>query len=132
MRPTRQNGIQTLDSAMTIAITATSTTGAAAATGSGGGSGVAQQAQLDRCTKQLGDWVNCSSGKTPEGKQIIEALQEKISSIKQQIQTTDSARSGGGSSLASGAQSSNKSGTPPVSLALASIGSVGTLLNAVA
>ena len=117
---------------MTIALTATSTASAAATTGSSVGSGVALQAQLDRCTKQLGDWVNCSSGKTPEGKQIIEALQEKISSIKQQIQTTDSARSGGDSSLASGAQSSNNSVTPPVSLALASIGSVGTILNVVA
>ncbi len=94
------------------------------ASSSSGGSGVALQAQLDRCTKQLGDWVDCSSGKTPEGKQIIAALQEKISSIKQQIQQGNQ----------SGAQASQGAApvTPPASLALASIGSVGTILNTVA
>ena len=89
-----------------------------------GGSGVALQAQLDRCTRQLSDWVNCASGKTPEGKQIIAALQEKIGSIKQQIQQ----QSAGAGSAAKGAAPV----TPPASLALASIGSVGTILNTVA
>lgn len=96
---------------------------------SSGGSAVALQAQLDRCTTQLGDWVNCSSGKTPEGKQIIAALQDKISSIKQQIQQQGQQKSGG-SATPTGQNAAPV--TPPVSLALASIGSVGTILNTVA
>ncbi len=107
---------------MSIALEATF---ASPATGfSSGGSGVALQAQLDRCTTQLSDWVNCSSGKTPEGKQIIAALQEKIGSLKQQLQQQNQP----------GAAASQEAPpvTPPVSLALASIGSVGTILNTVA
>ncbi len=90
----------------------------------GADSGAVLQAQLDRCARQLSDWVNCSSGKTPEGKQIIAALQEKISSIKQQIQQRDQI----GTPESQGATPV----TPPASLALASIGSVGTILNTIA
>ena len=91
----------------------------------GGGSAIALQAQLDRCNKQLSDWVNCASGKTPEGKQIIAALQEKIGNIKQELlqQTRQPNRVGTPSAAPV---------TPPASLALASIGSIGTLLNTVA
>jgi len=106
---------------MSIALGATSANLVSAS--SGGGSAVALQAQLDRCNKQLSDWVNCASGKTPEGKQVVAALQEKISSIKQQIQQqSDGANRRDASAPVS----------PPVSPALASIGSIGTLLNTVA
>jgi len=100
-----------------------------ATSSSSGGSAVALQAQLDRCTTQLGDWVNCSSGKTPEGKQIIAALQNKISSIKQQILQQTQQKTSGTDAPASQIAAPV---TPPVSLALASIGSVGTILNTVA
>lgn len=89
-----------------------------------GSSPVALQAQLDRCAKQLSDWVNCASGKTPEGKQVIAALQEKIGSIKQQILREGSNRSDAAAAPAPV--------SPPASLALASIGSIGTILNTVA
>ena len=102
---------------MSIALGATSSIAATAQ----GGAGVALRAQLDRCTTQLSNWVNCSSGKTPEGKQIIAALQDKISSIKHQIQQQDLGTGLGAAPV-----------TPPASLALASIGSVGTILNTVA
>jgi hypothetical protein len=107
---------------MSVALGATTVGAAVSQTGHGGGSAVALQAQLDRCTKQLGDWVDCSSGKTPEGKQIIEALQEKISSIRQQIQNSQTQPGANPGTV----------GGPPASLALASIGSVGTVLNTVA
>jgi hypothetical protein len=110
---------------MSIALGATFSS-AAPAQQSGGGSDVTLQAQLDRCNTQLSNWVNCSSGKTPEGKQIISALQDKISSIKHQIQQ----QSQGGGSNPSAAQA--RQATPPTSLALASLGSVGTLLNTTA
>ncbi|HEX7643350.1 MAG TPA: hypothetical protein VF472_14185 [Burkholderiaceae bacterium] len=96
----------------------------AASAQAGAGSGVALQAQLDRCTRQLSDWVNCASGKTPEGKQIIAALQDKISSIKQQLQRQDRGDGQNGQNAAPV--------SPPASLALASTGSVGTILNTVA
>lgn len=110
---------------MGIAIAATSShqTGNQANGQSGtqsAGSPVTLQAQLDRCTKQLSDWVDCSSGKTPEGKQIIAALQAKISDIKQQIQQ-------GQNAPATDSQAAPAS--PPASLAIASLGSVGTILN---
>jgi hypothetical protein len=72
----------------------------------------------------LSDWVNCASGKTPEGKQIVAALQDKISSIKHQIAHQNQ---GGTPTTQNTAPV-----TPPASLALATIGSVGTLLNTVA
>ena len=91
----------------------------------GSGSVVALQAQLERCTRQLSDWVNCASGKTPEGKQIIAALQEKIGNIKHELlqQTRQPIQAGTPSAAPV---------TPPASLALASTGSVGTLVNTVA
>lgn len=110
---------------MSLAIGATNATSAISSSGSG--STVALQAQLDRCVSQLGDWTSCSSGKTPEGQKIIAALEQKIGSLKTQIQTVNSN---------SGKSTSSKSGTPnvtpPASLALASIGNLGTLLNVVA
>jgi hypothetical protein len=129
---------------MSIAIDTTSTTSSASAgtsqSNSGAGSSAVLQAQLDRCTKQLGDWVNCSSGKTPEGKQIIQALQEKISTIKAQIQTRQTRIEQSASQTRSTVATSSDvvsangatNGAVPISPALAAIGSIGTLLNAIA
>jgi hypothetical protein len=103
---------------------ATSTSATSAVAANNGGADVALQAQLDRCNTQLSNWVNCSSGKTPEGKQIIAALQDKISTIKHQIQHQDQ----GGAQTPQNATST----VPPASLALAATGSVGTLLNTIA
>jgi hypothetical protein len=122
---------------MTIAIETSSAivVNATGQSGSTGGASVALQAQLDRCTKQLGDWVNCSSGKTQEGKQIIQALQEKISTIKAQIQSRQAQGAHEPNSNQSNAGGSSTGGSTivaPASLALAPIGSLGTLLNTVA
>lgn len=122
---------------MTIAIETSSTAviNAAGQPGSNSGASVALQAQLDRCTKQLGDWVNCSSGKTQEGKQIIQALQEKISTIKAQIQSRQAQGAQeprSNQSNGTGSATGGSTVVAPASLALAAIGSVGTLLNAVA
>lgn len=90
---------------------------------------VALQAQLDRCVNQLGDWTSCSSGKTPEGQQIIAALEQKIGSLKAQIQSVYNNTS---SNTGSATQANTTAAAPPTSLSLASIGNLGTLLNTVA
>ncbi len=50
---------------------------------------VALQDKLARCVRQLGDWQACPSGKTPEGKQIIQNLQSQIRNIESRIAGTD-------------------------------------------
>jgi FlxA-like protein len=106
---------------MTAAIGISAVASSAAGSGS---SPVALQAQLDRYTKQLGDWVSCPSGKTAEGQKIIQALEQQISGIKAQIANQ------GNSTAASGTSSSTstRASAPP----LATFGTLGTLLNAVA
>ncbi len=108
---------------------AVSTINSASGTANHATSTVALQAQLDRCVNQLGDWTSCSSGKTPQGQQIIAALEQKIGSLKAQIQ---SVYNNSGSNT--GASSSTGAGvaSPPASLSLAAIGNLGTLLNTVA
>lgn len=44
------------------------------------------EAQLNRYQIQLADWCNCPSGKTPEGKAIIQSLQDKADAVKAQIE----------------------------------------------
>ncbi|BDT74316.1 hypothetical protein os4_38690 (plasmid) [Comamonadaceae bacterium OS-4] len=46
--------------------------------GRGGGSDVATSSKLQKCGQQLGDWVACPSGKTPEGKKIITTFAHKL------------------------------------------------------
>lgn len=58
-----------------------STTAGVSGTGAGDGS-VALIATLARCKQQLGDWVACPSGKTPEGRKIIEALSSRITALE--------------------------------------------------
>jgi hypothetical protein len=52
---------------------------------------VALQDKLARCVRQLGDWQACPSGKTPEGKQIIQNLQTQIRNIESRIARVDKA-----------------------------------------
>lgn len=42
-------------------------------------------AQLERCSRQLADWVGCESAKTPEGKEIIQTLTNQLREIKGKI-----------------------------------------------
>ena len=49
---------------------------------------MALQDKLARCVRQLGDWQACPSGKTPEGKQIIQNLQSQIRNIESRIAGT--------------------------------------------
>lgn len=51
-----------------------------------GDSAIALQDQLARCTRQLGDWVACPSGKTPEGQKIIANLRARIGSLEARMQ----------------------------------------------
>lgn len=51
------------------------------------------EAQLDQYKKKLGDWVNCSSGKTPEGKTKIAEISTRISDIQKRINEATATRS---------------------------------------
>jgi len=46
-------------------------------------------AQLAKYQSQLSDWVQCPSGKTPEGKAKIAELTDKIQSLKSQMKQAD-------------------------------------------
>ena len=50
-----------------------------------GDTSAALQDKLERCVKQLGDWEACPSGKTPEGKKIIQNLRTQIASMESRI-----------------------------------------------
>jgi len=95
-----------------------------AAGGSGGQSPVALQAQLDRFNQQLGEWISCPSGKTPQGQKIIQSIEEKISAIKAQIQVGVTTGAGPNST-----SSINASASASGSTAVSRLGSVGTQLN---
>jgi hypothetical protein len=53
------------------------------------GSRAGLEVQLDTYKKQLADWVDCPSGKTPEGKKKIEDLNNKVSVTKARIKDMD-------------------------------------------
>jgi len=55
-----------------------------------GNASVALQDKLTRCERQLGDWRACPSGKTPEGKRIIQNLEAQIRSIESRVAGNDS------------------------------------------
>jgi hypothetical protein len=109
---------------MATAIGVSTVISSAAVTG-GGASPVALQAQLDRCSKQLGDWVSCASAKTPEGQQVIQALQQKISDLRARIESADSAPPTSGQSPVPTTPSATPPANPPP---LAGSGTLGTLL----
>jgi hypothetical protein len=48
--------------------------------------------QLSKYQVQLADWCACPSGKTPDGKKKIAALQSKVDAIKVQLQQIQTAR----------------------------------------
>lgn len=60
--------------------------------GAGGSTGILE-ARLNRYQVQLADWCNCPSGKTPEGKKIIEGLQQKADAVQERLDRIDAARS---------------------------------------
>ena len=47
------------------------------------------QVRLDKCVRQLSDWRGCPSGKTPQGKQIIESLEAQIRNLQSQISSAE-------------------------------------------
>jgi hypothetical protein len=51
------------------------------------------EAQLARCQKDLSEHVNCNSAKTPEGKAAIEALSNRINSVKTRIEEISNTQS---------------------------------------
>jgi hypothetical protein len=91
---------------MTAAVGASTTTtssgyGAAGQTGALRGSRAGLEAQLNTYKKQLADWVDCPSGKTPEGKKKIESLDDKVSTTQARIKELDKtlSKSASGSNL---------------------------------
>lgn len=60
---------------------------------SAGASTAVLEAQLAQCERQLSDWVHCSSAKTPEGKDIIQTLTNRISEIKVRLEKTVTTKS---------------------------------------
>ena len=46
---------------------------------------VALEQKLAKCERQLGDWEACPSGKSPEGRRIIQNLQDQVRSIEASI-----------------------------------------------
>jgi hypothetical protein len=94
-----------------------------------GASPVALQAQLDRCTTQLGDWIGCASGKTPAGQKVIEALEQKISDLKAKIEAPAFTQA----ATAPATSQTNPPTTVQANLpVLANSGTLGTLLYAIA
>lgn len=50
-----------------------------------GASAGALQAQLQKCQNQLADWVDCPSGKTPQGQAKIQQIENQTAGIKAQL-----------------------------------------------
>ncbi len=50
------------------------------------------EAQLARYQKELSDCVNCDSAKTPEGKEQIQTISNKISAVRARIDEIDTAK----------------------------------------
>ena len=74
---------------MGIAAGLSSNIASVAQTAGPGSPTAALEAQLQRCNQQLGDWVNCESGKTPAGKKIIQSLETRIGKLKSRIAEAD-------------------------------------------
>jgi hypothetical protein len=81
--------IQTIVDSVNFSLSATP-----ASTAGGGGPDVSTFSQLQRCNSQLSDWVACPSGKTPDGKKIIENLRAQISRLEQRQQSQSGAACG--------------------------------------
>jgi len=57
------------------------------------------EAQLARYQGQLADWIHCPSCNTPEGKEKIKEISDKISEIKQSIKSTEDAKQSSSSTI---------------------------------
>jgi hypothetical protein len=101
-------------------IATSSSAGSAAAAPAGSGALDAQKAQ---CERQLSDWVNCVSSKTPEGKAKIAEYSSKLSAINTQIKKADDARAQLSPGAARQADAA-KANAPKQTSALSTIGSV--------
>ncbi|WP_342618557.1 hypothetical protein [Rhodoferax sp. GW822-FHT02A01] len=91
----------------------------------GGGAPVALQAKLAQCERQLGDWQACPSGKTPEGKRIIENLQSQIRNIESRMADADSVNARSPSTGSSGSALSSA----PVAARPVGLGAIGGLVD---
>ena len=64
-----------------------------------GGAGILR-VQLSRYQSQLADWCNCPSGKTSEGKKIIDDLQQKADAAQAALKRAEDSRSASAASPA--------------------------------
>jgi hypothetical protein len=93
------------------------------------------EAQLARYQKELADCVNCDSAKTPEGKEQIQAISNKISEVRARIDEIDSAQpaaSRASINAGGGARSSipdDKADPLPPAAARPSDSTVGSIVN---
>lgn len=85
---------------------------------------VALQDKLARCVRQLGDWQACPSGKTPEGKKIIENLKSQIVNIEARINVSVEPRSPIISEINQKDHSNTLSPQPAVASQASSLGSL--------
>lgn len=87
---------------------------------------VALQDKLARCVRQLGDWEACPSGKTPEGKKIIENLKSQIGNIEARINVSVEPRS---QTISEINQKDNANTLGPEPAVASKASSLGSLLN---
>jgi hypothetical protein len=78
-----------------------------------GGGSVDLRDKLERCKRQLGDWEGCPSGKTAEGKKIIEDLRAQIGDIESRLTAKAEALTSATASR-QGIDGTADSATPPV------------------
>jgi hypothetical protein len=97
-----------------------------------GPSPAALQAQLDRANTQLDNWIYCPSGKTPEGKKIIQTLESNISLIKTQIQAQAQSTSLAGTQPAGTSRPTSVASDGSTRQKVAPLGYLGTRVNTVA
>ncbi len=57
---------------------------------SGGGES-ALRWQLNRCEKELSGWINCRSATTPEGKEKIQEVSDRLARIKERLAQSEEA-----------------------------------------
>jgi len=83
-------------------------------------------AQLARYSKELSECVNCESAKTPEGKQAIEEVSNKISTVKARLEEIAAAKA---SSRPAASEATGEIGNSPVSAPKSADATVGGLLD---
>lgn len=83
------------------------------------------EAQLERYRKELSNCVNCSSSKTPEGKEKIQSISGKISTLQSRIEEITRTK-------AATESTELNPGTPTTQIASQGASSSGTLYNSAA